>query len=176
MSSGLIIPPSSDNRKADAPESAFFVIDIIGNNGFVETFPKPSQRSGEESERLYRNRHRPMSNSDAIAGFTPEEHIAAVTSRHVRNSRITVVEIDSELIVLTRVEGQACAFNALCPHQLGNLASGMIINGEIECPVHNWRFNIRTGKSVYPEDDGLRLRRYEAKEENGMVKVRPGRN
>lgn len=105
-----------------------------------------------------------------------DDFIGTVPSGTVRPNRITLVEVENQRVILTRIDRELCAFNALCPHQLGNLASGKIINGEIECPVHNWRFNIRTGKSIYPEDDGLRLRRYDAKEENGMVKVRPGRN
>ncbi len=90
----------------------------------------------------------------------------------MRANRLTDVEVGTQRVVLTRIEGQLCAFNALCPHQLGNLERGFLNSGEIECPVHGWRFNVRTGKSVYPEDDGLRLRRYEVKEEDGRVWVK----
>jgi naphthalene 1,2-dioxygenase system ferredoxin subunit len=95
----------------------------------------------------------------------------ALLASQVRANRLVLVEVGLERIVLTRLDGQVCAFNALCPHQLGNLDRGFLNNGEIECPVHGWRFNIRNGQSVYPEDDGLRLRRYPVKDENGMLYV-----
>jgi len=101
----------------------------------------------------------------------PTDFQPTLPGNQVRANRINLTEVGLQRVVLTRIEGQLCAFNALCPHQLGNLASGSLVNGEIECPVHNWRFNIRTGKSVYPEDDGLRLRRYQVREENGLVMV-----
>jgi nitrite reductase/ring-hydroxylating ferredoxin subunit len=102
---------------------------------------------------------------------TSTDFQSTLPGNQVRANRISMAEVGLQRVVLTRIEGQLCAFNALCPHQLGNLASGSLVNGEIECPVHNWRFNIRTGKSVYPEDDGLRLRRYHVQEENGLVLV-----
>lgn len=101
----------------------------------------------------------------------PEFHFAA-PSNTVRANRLTPVDIDGQPVLLTRIENHLCAFNALCPHQLGNLARGFLNAGEIECPVHNWRFNIRTGQSVYPEDDGLRLRRYEVQEDHNRIYVR----
>ena len=94
--------------------------------------------------------------------------------RQVRADRLTSVEVGLQRVILTRVGSELCAFNALCPHQLGNLAGGFVHNGEIECPVHGWRFDIRTGRSVYPEADGLRLRRYAAREADGLVSVRLG--
>lgn len=102
---------------------------------------------------------------------TPEFHFAAA-SNQVRANRLIAVDLDGQPVILTRFENQLCAFNALCPHQLGNLARGFLNNGEIECPVHGWRFNVRTGQSVYPEADDLRLRRYEVQEENNRISVR----
>jgi nitrite reductase/ring-hydroxylating ferredoxin subunit len=102
---------------------------------------------------------------------SPEFHFAA-RSESVRANRLTAVDIDGQPVLLTRQADGLCAFNALCPHQLGNLARGFLNNGEIECPVHGWRFNIRTGRSVYPQDDGLRLRLYEVQEEHNRISVR----
>lgn len=106
-----------------------------------------------------------------MSGPSGADFHPALPANQVRANRLVLVEIGLERIVLTRLDGQVCAFNALCPHQLGNLDRGFLNNGEIECPVHGWRFNIRNGQPVYPEADGLRLRRYPVIEENGLVCV-----
>ena len=100
------------------------------------------------------------------------DFIPVAQSQAVRLSRITQVEVDNQSILLTRLTDELCAFNALCPHQLGNLSRGFIYREEIECPVHGWRFNLRTGKSVYPQEAGLCLRRYPVTEENGLIKIK----
>lgn len=106
----------------------------------------------------------PMTGLDGFILIVPKER--------VRSNRLLLIESGGQRILLTRVEGELCAFDALCPHQLGNLARGDLVNGEIECPVHSWRFNIRTGASVYPEEESLRLRHYQVQEENGAVKIK----
>lgn len=95
-----------------------------------------------------------------------------VPSDQVKSNRIKLIEIDNHRLVLTRIAGELCAFNATCPHQLGDLSRGEIHNGEIECPVHAWRFNIRTGHSVYPESETLHLRRYDVTEDSGIILVK----
>jgi len=95
---------------------------------------------------------------DAGSFFTTLPSVA------VKASRITLVEVGGQRVVLTRVEGELCAFDATCPHALGNLGGGLIHNGEIECPVHGWRFNIRTGWAVWPEKEKLKLTRHTTKE------------
>ena len=109
----------------------------------------------------------PITGSDGFSLTVPKER--------VRSNRLLLIESDGQRILLTRVEGELCAFDALCPPldpSGGNLARGDLVNGEIECPVHNWRFNIRTGASVYPEEESLRLRHYQVQEENGAVKIK----
>lgn len=114
-----------------------------------------------------------VSNTRDSDGF-----IATISSESVKPGRITLIEIGDQRVILTRVEGELYAFNATCPHALGNLGGGFIHNGEIECPVHGWRFNIRTGLAAWPEEEALKLTRHVVKEEGGRVKLkltpRPG--
>lgn len=102
-----------------------------------------------------------------MSDFHPTVH-----TDQVKPNRLRLVEVEAQRVVLTRIEGELCAFNALCPHQLGDLSRGTVHNGAVECPVHGWRFNIRKGHSIYPEEETLRLRRYAVKEEGGVVRVK----
>lgn len=42
------------------------------------------------------------------------------------------------------------ASDGLCTHEKVALAGGLVINGCIECPMHNGRFNIASGKALTP--------------------------
>src|ERR1035437_6681908 len=47
--------------------------------------------------------------------------------------------LDSDL-VLFRTGGVATVAGAYCPHCGMNLSMGAMVNGELECPYHGWRF------------------------------------
>src|SRR5215207_7527482 len=56
------------------------------------------------------------------------------------------VEVIGKRVVIFRAIERYYALEALCRHQDGSLAPGKI-NGEVvECPLHFWHYNIRTGE------------------------------
>ena len=56
------------------------------------------------------------------------------------------VELNGNRIAIFHANGRYYALEALCRHQDGSLAPGKI-NGEVvECPLHFWHYNIRTGE------------------------------
>jgi len=119
-----------------------------------------------------------MSNSLRDQPVGAEGFVTVAPSEAARPSRIKRVEVSGEPVILTRVDGEVCAFSAVCPHALGDLSGGAIYQGEIDCPVHGWRFDIRSGQAVWPEREVYKLTRHAVKEEGGMIKVkltrRPG--
>lgn len=40
-----------------------------------------------------------------------------------------------------------CATDGLCTHEKVHLADGLVMDGVIECPKHNGRFDIRSGEA-----------------------------
>jgi fatty acid desaturase/nitrite reductase/ring-hydroxylating ferredoxin subunit len=54
-----------------------------------------------------------------------------------------------KLYAIYRLQGDTYhASDALCTHEQADLTGGLVINGCIECPLHNGRFNIADGKAV----------------------------
>jgi nitrite reductase/ring-hydroxylating ferredoxin subunit len=53
--------------------------------------------------------------------------------------------IDSHLIALFRLEDGIYALDDICSHEYSRLSEGEIWEGEVYCPKHGSRFNIRTG-------------------------------
>ena len=78
---------------------------------------------------------------------------------------------DGNEIALTRLDGTIFAFDDVCPHAYALLSQGYLEGGEIECPLHAARFEIRTGKCL----EGpvlIDLATYEVMVEGGAVLVR----
>ena len=49
-------------------------------------------------------------------------------------------------IALFNANGKYYAVEALCRHQDGSLAPGKVDGEIVECPLHSWHYNIRTGE------------------------------
>lgn len=57
--------------------------------------------------------------------------------------------IDGRDRVVARTEfGELCAFARTCTHGEADLAQGVVVGDEIECPKHNGRFSMKTGAPV----------------------------
>ncbi len=90
-------------------------------------------------------------------------------------------DIDDEDLIGVEVAGKAIAvYNlgdafyataGLCTHEGGPLQDGMVIDGIIECPLHQGRFCVRTGKAK-GAPASVDLETYPVKVEDGRVFVR----
>jgi 3-phenylpropionate/trans-cinnamate dioxygenase ferredoxin subunit len=62
------------------------------------------------------------------------------------------------------------ASQGYCTHEKASLADGLVIDGVIECPLHQGRFDIRTGRPLGgPVCEALRT--YPARQEGGVVLI-----
>lgn len=78
------------------------------------------------------------------------------------------VEVEGNEIAVFNVEGEFFATHGVCTHEFACLADGLPMDGVIECPLHNGRFDIRTGKAL-GAPVSVDLRTYPVKVENGRV-------
>lgn len=67
-----------------------------------------------------------------------------------------------------RLNGAAFASDGLCTHEKVHLADGLVMGNVIECPKHNGRFNLTTGKAL-GAPVCVNLQTYPAKVEGGKV-------
>ncbi|GAB4161352.1 MAG: hypothetical protein Fur0021_34430 [Candidatus Promineifilaceae bacterium] len=105
-----------------------------------------------------------------VDGFVAVVPASAVTPGH-----LTPAAVQGRPLLLTRHEGKLLAFGRYCPHAAGDLHQGSVVRYKVVCPEHDYSFDMRTGRILWPEDEVYRLPCYEVKEEDGMVKVRLGR-
>ncbi len=74
-------------------------------------------------------------------------------------------------IAVYRLESGVYATHNRCSHQRALLSRGFVCGNVIECPVHQGRFDIPSGRALgAPVTEALAV--YEAKEEGGSVFVR----
>ncbi len=62
-------------------------------------------------------------------------------------------EVGDNEIVLADVKGEVYAFDGICTHALGYLDQGELEGYEVLCPLHEGRFDVRTGAVVSGEPD-----------------------
>ena len=60
-----------------------------------------------------------------------------------------------DVAVFRARSGQLFAVQAACPHRGGPLADGLLGGTTLICPLHAWKFDLKTGQALYG-DCGLK--------------------
>jgi len=97
-----------------------------------------------------------------------------------------VIEAQGKELALFNVDGTYYAVRNVCPHHGAPLCLGDVVgtmlpsdvgqyeygldNLLLQCPRHNWEFDLRTGESMHAPDR-YRCKVYPVKVEDGMVLV-----
>ena len=77
---------------------------------------------------------------------------------------------DDKTFCVYRLEDGFYATDGICTHEAVHLEEGLVMDSEIECPMHQSIFDIKSGKAVSPPacDD---LKTYPVKVENEEVYI-----
>ncbi|HHC08538.1 MAG TPA: hypothetical protein ENK55_07455 [Actinobacteria bacterium] len=62
-------------------------------------------------------------------------------------------------VAVFRINDEVVARRDACPHRGGSLAAGRVVDGVVTCPLHWWRFDLRTGHRLGAPDVELPGRR-----------------
>jgi nitrite reductase/ring-hydroxylating ferredoxin subunit len=96
---------------------------------------------------------------EALAGRVEEFPAGAVRLLVASGRRVAVGNAGGELFAL----------DDTCLHRGGSLACGHLVGAVLACPMHWWRYDVRTGERL--GRPGLRLRRYPIRVVDGEVRV-----
>lgn len=75
-------------------------------------------------------------------------------------------------LLLSRVDDQIVAFSRTCPHAAADLSGGSLARGRVTCPDHGWKFDLKTGRCTWPEDESARLKTYAVRVVAGQVQAK----
>lgn len=94
----------------------------------------------------------------------------AAAEADVPDDDVTAVTAGGVELALYGVEGEVFATASLCTHGNARLCDGFLEGHEIECPLHQGKFDIRNGRATCePATEAVRT--YPVKIENGRVYV-----
>ncbi|MEY4482182.1 MAG: naphthalene 1,2-dioxygenase system ferredoxin subunit [Pseudomonadota bacterium] len=81
---------------------------------------------------------------------------------------VTAVKVDGKELALYEVEGNIYATDNLCTHGAARMSDGFLDGSEIECPLHQGKFDVCTGKALCaPLTENIRV--YPVKIENNRI-------
>ena len=96
--------------------------------------------------------------------------IVAVNAVDVPEAKPLAVRVSDELtLVVCRLGGAYYAFDAKCPHRGAMLCEGELVGELVVCPMHHFKFSLKTGRCVMPKH--LRLRSFPVREEGGELRI-----
>ena len=96
--------------------------------------------------------------------------VDAVALDELPTEDVQGVNVEGLELALYRVGAEVFATDDMCTHSHARLCEGFLEGFEIECPLHQGRFDVRNGKAMCaPLIDDVRT--YPLKIENGRVFV-----
>ena len=79
--------------------------------------------------------------------------------------------VDGKHIAIFNQDGYH-GLDSICVHQDGSLAPGKLVGDVVECPLHFWHYNIKTGQLLdYIKEVKLQTYKVEAKSDGLYVDV-----
>lgn len=81
-----------------------------------------------------------------------------------------IVEAAGTWVAIFLADGQPHAIANACPHMAGPLGAGACSDGIVTCPIHGWRFDVRTGQA--PTNPNTYVECFETRVVNNRVLVR----
>lgn len=88
----------------------------------------------------------------------------------LREGTMKRFDVAGRRILVANVAGTLYAVDDTCTHEEASLSSGVLKGELVKCPLHNSRFNVRTGE-VLEEPAEQDLRTYAVREEDGRILV-----
>lgn len=78
----------------------------------------------------------------------PEQWIDAAALDAVPEGDVIGIRVAGKEIALYEVEGEIYATDNLCTHGAARMSDGFLEGREIECPLHQGRFDVCSGKAL----------------------------
>lgn len=94
------------------------------------------------------------------------------TVSDVQENQTIALETEGKNILVAKINGEFYAMENKCTHENQPLTGGTIYQGQIQCPHHGARFDLRTGKATQlPAIMELKTLEVKVENENVMVAI-----
>lgn len=108
-------------------------------------------------------------NNYTAASEDTSERLTLGTSAEIPAGASGRLELpDGNEVAVFNVDGEFYAIDNSCPHKGAPLSEGQICGYIVECALHGWQFDVRTGECLtVPE----RITTYEVSNQGGILKI-----
>ena len=76
--------------------------------------------------------------------------VKAAKTAEVNPGNSINAKLEGHFIGIHNVDGEYYAVDNICPHVGGLLHAGQLEDGVVVCPIHQWKFSVKTGKCIWP--------------------------
>jgi 3-phenylpropionate/trans-cinnamate dioxygenase ferredoxin subunit len=94
--------------------------------------------------------------------------VQAVPLSSIEDEDVVRFDHEGKTFAIVRIGNEAYALDGLCTHEAAHLAGGVVIDYVIECPMHNGRFDVRSGRALRAPAC-IDLRSYKTRIQDGKV-------
>lgn len=78
-------------------------------------------------------------------------------SRNLAASPLRVRLLGQDFVLFRDAAGKAALLSDICVHRGGALSGGLVVQGDVECPYHGWRFAADGRCTKIPAEPGARI-------------------
>ena len=75
----------------------------------------------------------------------PKEFHKVAPADEVAPGEVKQYQVEGRPVALCNVNGEHYAFEDVCTHQFAHLSEGGLEGGQIKCPLHGAKFDVKTG-------------------------------
>ena len=97
----------------------------------------------------------PLQSQTASESRETSRFVKAAETDKVTPGNGVAVRLEGHFIGIHNVDGKYYAIDNTCPHVGGVLHAGKQEGGVIVCPIHEWKFDVKTGKCIWPGECDL---------------------
>ena len=106
---------------------------------------------------------------DIPAPVAAERKVIVGTINDLRPGECARFELpDGDELAIYNVNGEFYATGNFCPHRGALLSEGALCGHVIECGLHGWQFDVRTGKCLTVTE---KIKSYEVAVEDGVLTI-----
>ena len=70
--------------------------------------------------------------------------------------QVMTCPVGLKTVAVTKLHGRYGAIDNRCPHKQGPLSEGIVHGASVTCPLHNWVFDLATGKALGADEGQVR--------------------
>jgi nitrite reductase/ring-hydroxylating ferredoxin subunit len=95
--------------------------------------------------------------------------VFAMKESNLRENRLCRAYPKGVAVLVVKMDGRPYSLSSNCPHMGCSMGGAVLENGTVQCPCHDWKFDIRTGRFTEAKEIGLAT--YPVKIENGDILI-----